>query len=242
MQNNDIFINKLKEAFGSNGLGDLLNNENSQKLCDFAQLLVETNKKYNLTSITDDDGIILKHFVDCASTIKHIKPNTSLIDIGCGAGFPSVPIAILRHDVKVTAIDSTEKKINFIKQVADSLSIKNIYPIAARAEDFAATARESFDAATSRAVSRLNILSELCIPFVKPGGVFIAMKSSKGEDEFSEASVGINKLGAKQASKENLILSFNGAQVKREIHIFIKEKRTPDQYPRNYSQIIKKPL
>ncbi len=236
------FSAKIQQAFEQNGYGALLSESIKQKLFDFSCLLVETNKDYNLTSITDEDGIILKHLLDSASICEYIPQNASLIDVGCGAGFPSIPIAILRNDVRVVSLDSTEKRIKFIDEVTKNLSITNIYPKVGRAEDFAKEARESFDIATSRAVARLNILDELCIPFVKVGGSFIAMKSSRGDEEYTEASNGIITLGAKLLKRNAKSFSFVGETIEREIFLFTKESKTPSRYPRNYSQILKKPL
>ena len=242
MMNYGEFSEKLKIAFNENGLGNLLNSFSSKKLYDFADILIKTNSRMNLTAITDENGIILKHFVDCASISKYIPLNSSMIDIGCGAGFPSLPISILREDVRVVAIDSTNKKIDFIDLVSKELDIKNIYPKCVRAEDFAKEARESFDIATSRAVAKLSVLDELCLPFVKVGGSFIAMKSSKGGEEHREAESGLKILGGKLNHKEVLTLSFCGDSIEREIFVFEKDKSTPSAYPRNYSQISKKPL
>lgn len=238
----ESFSKKVILAFKQNDFSELIDDNKIGKLFDFSCLLVETNKVHNLTTITDEDGIILKHLLDSASICECIPPNSSLIDVGCGAGFPSVPVAILREDVRIVSIDSTEKKIRFIDEVCKKLNIANIYPVAGRAEDFTKQARESFDVATSRAVARLNILDELCLPFVKVGGKFISMKSSRGEEELAEAKNGILKLGGIQTSKISKTLSFNGNTIEREIFIFTKDKITPPQYPRNYSQIAKKPL
>ncbi len=238
----NIFSQKILDAFKENSLDHLLTDESLSKLCEFADLLVETNKKFNLTAIKDENGIILKHFVDCASISKYIPAKASLIDVGCGAGFPSLPIAILRKDVKVAAIDSTQKKIDFIKLASSKLDIKNIDPKCARAEDLIKEMRESFDIVTSRAVARLNILSELCVPFLKIGGNFIAMKSSKGEEEYIESKKGIGILGASLQKTENVSFSYIDDTIDRQIFIFKKEKATPHEYPRNYSQISKKPL
>ncbi len=238
----DVFIKKLCSAFEENGMGALLKESSSERLYKLACLLVQTNKMFNLTAITDDNGIILKHFVDSATISRYIPVNSSLIDVGCGAGFPSLPISILREDVRVVSVDSTKKKIDFIDHASKLLEITNVYPKCARAEDFAKEARESFDIATSRAVARLNILDELCIPFVKLGGMFIAMKSSKGDEEYKEAKKGIEILGAEFSSKESAALSFAEEKIEREIFVFKKTKNTSPAYPRNYSQITKKPL
>ncbi|MGM9643778.1 MAG: 16S rRNA (guanine(527)-N(7))-methyltransferase RsmG [Eubacteriales bacterium] len=238
----ESFSAKIRLAFEQNDFSELLDDNKIGKLFDFSCLLVETNKVHNLTAITDEDGIILKHLLDSTSICEFIPQNSSLIDVGCGAGFPSIPVAILREDVRIVSIDSTEKKIRFIDDVCKKLNIGNIYPVAGRAEDYVKQARESFDVAVSRAVARLNILDELCLPFVKVGGRFISMKSSKGEEELSEAQSGILKLGGKQVDRVCRALTFNDDTIEREIYIFSKEKPTPDRYPRNYSQIVKKPL
>ncbi len=232
----------LYKAFTENNCSEYLNEVNAEKLYRFSNILVETNKSFNLTAITDEKEIILKHFVDCASILKYISRNTSLIDVGCGAGFPSLPIAILRDDVNVTSLDSTTKKIDFINKTAKELSLDNITAISSRAEDFAKINRERFDIVTSRAVARLNILDELCIPLIKVGGIFIAMKSSRGEIELEEARIGIKKLGAEIESVHKEALTFEGSSIERETYLFRKTSTTPAQYPRNYSQISKKPL
>ena len=232
----------LTKAFEENGIKDLLSANNAEKLHTFSRILVETNKTFNLTAITDEKEVIYKHFLDCASIAKYIPKGASLIDVGCGAGFPSLPIAILRSDINVTSIDSTTKKVDFINRTAKELSLGNITAISSRAEDFAKNNREKVDVATSRAVARLNILDELCIPLVKVGGTFIAMKSSRGEIELSEARQGIDKLGASLEETIKATLTFDEMSIERETYIFKKLRTTPTQYPRNYSQIAKKPL
>ena len=236
------FISLLYKAFEENRLSTLLTDKTAENLCNFADLLVETNKITNLTAITDDKGIILKHFIDCASVSEHIDTGAKLIDVGCGAGFPSVPLAIIRPDLTVTALDSTGKKIDFVKTVATKLSLTNLNAICARAEDFATNNRESFDISTSRAVARLNVLAEISLPLVKVGGKFIAMKSNKGAEEFAEASAGIKKLGAELEASTDKIFSFDGETINREFYIFRKTRSTPKEFPRKYSQILKKPL
>ena len=240
--NKKQFSETLFEAFNSNGLGDKLDEKKAEKLFQFAQILVETNKSFNLTAITEENDIILKHFADCATALDHLPNGASIIDVGCGAGFPSIPIAILREDVNVTALDSTAKRIGFINDVTKELSLNNICGVAGRAEDFAKTKRENFDVSISRAVARLNILSELCLPLTKIGGKFIAMKSSKGEEELSESKKGIGLLGGRLSEKQIIELSLNTMKIEREIYVFEKASKTPIQYPRNYSQISKKPL
>ena len=240
--NKNEFITGLIEAFEQNGLKNVITLESAEKLYEFKEILIQTNKTFNLTAITDDEGIILKHFVDCGSVAEFIPRNARLIDVGCGAGFPSMPIAILRNDVYVTSLDSTAKKINFINYTAQRLGINNIQAIVSRAEDHAKDHRESYDVAISRAVARLNILDEICIPLIKLDGLFIAMKSSKSEEEYAEAKKGIEILGAKQEKDIHFTLKYNDSEIERDLLIFRKTSRTPTQYPRNYSQITKKPL
>ena len=236
------YISMLLSAFESNGISDLITAESAEKLYLFSNLLVETNKITNLTAITDEKGIILKHFVDCASISRYIPANSRLIDVGCGAGFPSLPLAIIRPDITVVSLDSTGKKIDFVNRAAANLELDNITAVCARAEEFVTKNREMFDACTSRAVARLNILSELCLPLVKVGGLFIAMKSNKGAEEYAEAQNGIKKLGAtlKFSKEENF--SLESDSITRETYVFEKEKPTPKEFPRKYAQILKKPL
>lgn len=236
------FKESLLKSFQQNGLEDKINDDQADKLFRFANILIETNKTFNLTAITDENEVILKHFTDCATVLDLIPANSTLIDVGCGAGFPSLPIAILRNDVKITALDSTAKRINFINSTAEQLKITNIIGIAARAEDFAKKNREIFDISISRAVARLNVLSELCLPLTKIGGRFIAMKSSKGEEEYSEAKKGIEILGGSLKDKKSATLSWANIEIDREIYVIEKKAKTPIQYPRNFSQISKKPL
>ncbi len=241
MDQND-YINYIINSFEKNGLGHLIDPEKAEKLYKLSNHLVETNKHTNLTAITDEKDIILKHFLDSATVCDCFSDEWSVLDVGCGAGFPSLPLAILRPDLKITSIDSTGKKINFVNSTAENLKLTNIEAFCIRAEDFAKSHREIFDACTSRAVARLNILAELCVPFVKRGGLFVAMKSDKGSEEHNEAENSISTLGCKLAGKKTLELSIENSAISREIYSFEKVSHTPSQYPRNYSQITKKPL
>ena len=236
------FIALLREGFRKNLVGDLLDERKEELLYDLYAELVEANKITNLTAITEPKAVILKHFVDCATICNHIESGARVIDVGCGAGFPSLPLAILRDDVSVLSLDSTGKKIDFIKRTAGRLGLGNVEAVCARAEEFVVDNRESFDVCTSRAVARLNVLSEICIPLVKSGGLFLAMKSNKGDEEYVEASRGIKTLGCSFVGKMDYELSFEGEIISREIYTFKKTAKTPPQYPRKYSQILKKPL
>lgn len=236
------FSLKLFACFEENNLSHLLSEEASSKLFRLAELLVETNKHTNLTAITDINGIIFKHFADCALLCDLIPEGASVIDVGCGAGFPSLPLAILRPDLRITALDSTAKKISFIKNAAKEINLCNITGISARAEEFVQSNREAFDIATSRAVARLNILCELCIPFVRVGGAFIPLKASKAQEELDEAISGIKMLGATVESIGSYELRHLGERLERHTICIRKSSQTNKHYPRKYAQMLKKPL
>ncbi len=238
----NTYIKELYKCFQENGLGSLLDDAKAEKLFRFSVLLIETNKQFNLTAITDEKDIMLKHFVDCASISPLIPKASKIIDVGCGAGFPSVPLAILRDDVEILALDSTAKRIAFVDEVARELDLAHLSAECARAEDFAKDHRESFDICASRAVARLNILSELCIPLVKVGGNFIAMKSIQGDQELIEAKQGIKLLGADLEIMQQDKFTLGDNICERVLFSFKKSSKTPPQYPRKYSQILKKPL
>lgn len=233
---------KIVGAFSENEMFEMLTEDRIQKLFEFTELLLETNKTTNLTAITDIDSVILKHLVDSAAISPLISQAESVIDIGCGPGFPSIPLAILRDDLSITALDSTGKKIDFVNAVAHALGLNNIQAICGRAEDFVEAHRESFDCSVSRAVARLNVLAEISLPLVKVGGRFIAMKSSRGEEELTEAKKGIQTLGADLNSVSKRKLSNRTETIERETYVFVKTSPTPKQFPRKYSQILKKPL
>ena len=232
----------LSQAFSQNGLSSLITEETAKKLYCLSDILIQTNKTFNLTAITDEKEIILKHFVDCASVCEYIPRGANLIDVGCGAGFPSLPIAILRPDATVTPLDSTGKKIDFINLTAKKLELGNASAVCARAEEFAVVHREQYDVCTSRAVARLNVLDELCVPLIKRNGLFIAMKSAKGEEEYAEACEGIQKLGCSLKQNAKKSFYYEEMAIERDIYVFQKDRATPSQFPRKYAQILKKPL
>ena len=174
-----------------------------------------------------------------------IPENARLIDIGCGAGFPSLPLAIFRPDVMITSLDSTAKRIDYVVKTAQKLGLGNVTAIAGRAEEYASKAdfRESFDMATARAVAAMPILSELCLPFVKIDGVFLAMKASRGEQEAGEAKNAISLCGGRLEELRHVELTLDGEAFESRAIIKVrKTAQTPAKYPRHYSQISKKPL
>ena len=181
------------------------NEDKIDKLVKFYDLVIQKNEVMNLTNITEYQDFAVKNILDSVFPINLISKNATLIDVGAGAGFPSIPLKILRPDLKIVMLDSLNKRVMFLKDVISRLELKNITAIHSRAEDFAKTNRESFDICVARAVAKLNTLLELCIPFVKIGGKFIAYKSMKAESEIEEAQNAINILGAKIDNLQNLI-------------------------------------
>lgn len=205
--------------------------------------LVAFNEKVNLTAVTDIEGAIAKHFADSLLIEEYIPQNAKIIDVGCGGGFPTLPLAIVRQDLEITALDSTEKKLKFVSQMANMLSLK-VTTLPARAEETGRKTeyRESFDVCVARAVARLNVLSELCIPLVKKGGLFISCKAAIGAEEYDEAKAGTEVLGAKTKNIAEQALYTAQEEQKRSIFIFEKISATPEKYPRQYAKITKKPL
>ena len=215
-----------------------------KKLYNLTKIMLEVNTLMNLTAITDEKAIILKHYVDSLTVSRYIPNGAKIIDVGCGAGFPCLPLAIFRPDVNITALDSTAKRINYISDTAKKLEINNICAIAARAEEYGKKDgyRESFDIATARAVAALPVLSELCLPFVKVGGSFVSMKASQGEQEALEAQNSIKICGGKLCLLDKFDLLSDVGSESRVIISISKVSSTPSKYPRHYSQISKKPL
>jgi 16S rRNA (guanine527-N7)-methyltransferase len=211
----------------------------------YFEMLVLWNEKMNLTAITSEYDVYLKHFYD-SLTILVAHPfdaSTKLADIGSGAGFPSIPICIMRPDVQVTIVDSLNKRIRFLQELVDQLQLTNVQCIHGRAEDVARLAehRDQYDVVTARAVARLPLLNELCLPFVKPQGLFIAMKSNDYESELSEAKKSLQLLRAQCEHVHTLLLP--GDEVVNRANIIIrKTSTTPKQYPRKPGTPAKSPL
>ena len=205
--------------------------------------LVIFNEKVNLTAVTDIEGAIAKHFADSLLIAEYIPENAKIIDVGCGGGFPTLPLAIVRKDIEITALDSTEKKLKFVDLMAQKLSLK-VTTLSQRAEEIGKKEeyREKFDCAVARAVARLNVLCELCIPLVRTDGLFISCKAAIGEEEYKEAKKGSEILGTKTKGIYTPTLYTVTEEQKRSIYIFEKISSTPEKYPRQYAKITKKPL
>lgn len=208
----------------------------------YADLLVHWNNHVNLTAITDPDQIVVKHFADSLYALKYITPkrNESLVDVGCGAGFPSLPILIANPDIEVNFVDSVGKKLGFIKDVLRTCGIIG-FVTHKRAEEIGREweYREFYDYATARAVAPLNIICEYCLPLIKVGGKFVALKGSNGKEELENAQNAIKVLGGEVETFEEYSLS-NGD--KRSIVVIKKISQTPTKYPRKSKKIDTKPL
>ena len=219
-----------------------LTEEKIKKLYKFMILLLEWNEKINLTAIVEPKEIILKHFIDSFTINGYISSNSKVIDVGTGAGFPGVPLAILREDVSFVLIDSLQKRINFINEVVKELDLKNIITIHTRAEELAQNSeyREKFDIVTSRAVANMSTLLEYMIPFTKKEGICICMKGSNIEEELKNCEKAVKILGARLEKREEFYLS--NKENKRNIIIVKKVSKTPITYPRKQGKPAKEPI
>ena len=245
--NKQTFFEKL-DIYIKENIGAKLEEKQKEQMFFLADKLIETNKVMNLTAIVDEDGIILRHIVDSLLISELIPLGASLIDVGCGAGFPTLPLAIFRSDIKITALDSTEKRVRYVEGVARELGLSNVSAVSARAEELAKLPeyRERFDFATARAVASLPVLCELTLPFVKVGGILLSMKAKDAEAELSSSRRAIELLAGKDAfqSAEIKLSHLTGASTteQRAVVIIKKSAATPNAYPRKFGQIKKSPL
>ena len=200
----------------------------------YYELLVEWNEKMNLTAITDEPSVYLKHFLDSisASFYEDFNGSLSVCDVGAGAGSQSLPLKICFPNFNVTIVDSLNKRIQFLTHLSKELNLKNVNFVHARAEEFGQNKeyREQFDLVTARAVARLSVLSELCIPLVKVGGKFIAMKAASALDELKDAQKAIEVLGSEKSAEYSFLLPIENSE--RTLYVFSKIKSTPKRYPR----------
>ncbi len=229
---------------GANKLKIDLSEQQIEELFQYMDLLIQWNKKINLTAIEDKKEIIIKHFIDSMTPLIYDKVslNSSIIDIGTGAGFPGIVMKIVRPDIKVVLLDSLQKRIKFLEEVIGQLALKNIKTIHGRAEDLAKEEkyRERFDICISRAVANLAVLSEYCLPFVKIGGIFISMKGKDIEEEKKEAEKAIKILGGKTEQVSYISLPY--IHIKHSLIFIKKERQCPTKYPRKAGKPSKEPL
>lgn len=233
----------FEESLVKNGLPECFSAYTEQFYV-FSTYLLEVNQITNLTAIRNLPDTISKHLIDSLLAAEHLPNSAKVLDLGCGPGFPSIPLAIARPDLQLIALDSTAKKIAFVKDAAKRLSLTNLTAIAGRAEDVAVSKQiGKVDAVVSRAVAKMSVLSELCLPYLKTGGVFVALKASKADEELAEAKNAIQKLGGGEAAMHYKELHLIDGSVEPRCLIEIqKERITPSGYPRAYAAILKKPL
>ena len=216
------------------------NEEQLKQMQTFYEYVIEENKKFNLTAITEKNDFAIKHLLDCVLPAHLLPLGASVIDIGAGAGFPSIPLKIIRPDLKMTMLDSLNKRVNFLNNAVALLGLKEISAIHSRAEDYALKNREVFDIAIARAVASLNTLSEYCLPFVKVGGAFVALKGSNYETEIEESKKAITILGGQLKDVQKVYIEEIESQ--RANLVIKKIKQTPSKYPRGKNLPRLKPL
>lgn len=231
--NLDLFIKEIKK------LGIELTSQQLEKLNQFYELLISWNQKMNLTRITEKEDVYLKHFYDSLTLSKVIDLNQdlTLCDVGSGAGFPGIVLKICFPNLKITLLDSLQKRVNYLNEIIKELDLKNIKAIHTRAEDYAKQNREKFDIVTARAVANLKILSELCIPMVKVNGLFIAMKANV-EEEIENSTEILKKLDSKIEKIETFYLPIENSI--RNIIMIQKQKPTNNLYPRRIEKMKEK--
>ena len=221
-----------------------IDEDQKSKFEKYYSLLLEKNKVMNLTRITDEREIIIKHFVDSLMICKVIEMDKveSLIDVGTGAGFPGIPIKIMWPNTKVTLLDSLDKRVGFLKEVIEELDLEGIEAVHGRAEDFGQDTnyREQFDLCVSRAVANLATLSEYCVPFVKDQGIFVSYKADESDEEINEAKAAIEILGGTIENISEEIIP--GDEIKRKLVVIRKVEKTDSKYPRKAGKPSKKPL
>ncbi len=234
------FIEKINTQ--AQKLGINISNEQAEKFYLYTNMLLEWNEKINLTAITEQNEIIQKHFIDSLTINKYVNEKAKIIDVGTGAGFPGIPLKIVRDDINVTLLDALNKRINFLNEIIEQNELTNIETIHARAEEAGKNKalRECFDIATSRAVAPLNVLVEYLLPLVKIGGKCICMKGSNAKEEIENSRKAISILGGKIEKIEELELP--NSDIKRTIIVIKKEKNTPAKYPRKAGTPSKMPI
>ena len=232
------FFENIKEKAKKLNLN--LDNEEIKKFYNYMNLMLEWNEKINLTAITKEDDIIIKHFIDSLTVLKYLNDGDKIADVGTGAGFPGIPISIVNKKSKITLIDSLNKRIKFLEDVKNKIKIENVECVHARAEDFGQDNKEKYDVSISRAVANMKVLVEYLIPLVKVDGKVICMKGPDADEEIEEAKYAINELGGKIIEIDNIKLP--DTDIERKIIIIKKIKENPKKYPRKAGTPSKEPL
>lgn len=229
---------------GCNQFNISINEDQINQFFDYKSILLEWNEKMNLTAIQEEKDIVVKHFLDSISCclMAELKSTGSIIDVGTGAGFPGIPLRIMLPDIKLTLLDSLNKRINFLREVCTTLKLTNVSFVHGRAEDMGQSKlyREKFDCAVARAVAPLNVLAEYCLPFVKVGGYFVCQKGPQLEEEMQEARKAINVLGGEVVKQEIIKLPFS--DISHRIVVIRKVRQTPTNYPRKAGKPSKEPI
>ena len=238
MTNEDILRQGIKD------FGIEVNDQMVSDLKTYREILVHWNQKINLTGIEEEKEVFIKHFLDSISAVSngYIKDGISLIDVGTGAGFPGLPLKICLQNIKLTLLDSLNKRINFLQEVSNTVNLKDVEFIHGRAEDFGKNSdyREQYDVATARAVAGLPILMEFCVPFVKVGGYFVCLKGPNANLELEESKIAMDILGLEFVEKIDIELP--NEELKHNILVFKKIKNTPEKYPRKAGKPAKSPI
>lgn len=234
-------FSKLISSYGKE-ISIEFSNIQIERFYKYMNLLIEWNEKINLTAITEPKEIIIKHFIDSLTVLKDIKGKNTLVDVGTGAGFPGIPLKIMDEEIKITLLDSLNKRINFLNEVINQLDLKNIETIHSRVEDAGKNKkyRERFDIATARAVANLATLSEYMLPLVKVGGKSICMKGPEVSEELQNSKKAISILGGEIENIDNFQLP--KSDMMRNIVIIKKVKNTPNKYPRKPGTPSKEPI
>lgn len=231
----------MREEFINNEIR--IDGKKEEKLKEFCDFLLEENKKYNLTAIREEEGVYIKHFADSLKGTEFFNKEDKIIEVGSGAGFPSIPLKINDENLDLTLIEATNKKCGFLNSVKQKLEFKNFEVICARAEELSRNEKysEIFDKVTARAVAELNVLCELCTPFLKVGGKAVFYKNYS-ESEIKKAEKALKELNLKIIEIKKYCLNGDENANERAILVIEKTKKTPEKYPREYKKILSKPL
>ena len=233
----------FREIFEKNGLEQFCERETVSLFAKFTEILLDANERFNLTAIKQLPDVIAKHYADCLLAAEYFPVGASVLDVGCGGGFPTFPLSMARPDLRITALDSTQKKVDFVAMAAKELGLGNVTAICARAESpELRSLRQGFDVVTSRAMARLSVLSELTLPFVKLGGTLVALKGAQGNEELAEAQNGLSVLGGELEKAVPCTLATQSDEESRVLILISKKHPTPAINPRPYATILKKPL